>query len=82
MSVCRALPAHVSVSLHIPVVLSIADQLKEQVSVPTNKQDVCSCRCKCYTIHKGAVLPRRRLAFHCKLVITLESANLYGDLTL
>lgn len=30
------LPAHVSVSLHVPVVLSIADQLKEQVPVPVH----------------------------------------------
>lgn len=29
-----ALPAHVSVSLHVPVVLSNADQLEEAVSVP------------------------------------------------
>lgn len=39
-SVCRALPAHVSVSLHIPVVLSVIDQLKEQVSISANKQNV------------------------------------------
>lgn len=30
------LPAHVPVSLHVPVVLSIADQLKEQVPVPVH----------------------------------------------
>lgn len=32
-----ALPAHVSVSLYIPVVLSIADELEEAVSVPDHE---------------------------------------------
>lgn len=35
---CVALPAHVPVSLHIPVVLSVADQLEEQVPVPARAQ--------------------------------------------
>lgn len=32
-----ALPAHVSVGLYIPVVLAIADQLEEAVSVPDHE---------------------------------------------
>lgn len=44
-------------TLHIPVVLSFADQLKESVSVPKGKQDIRICRCKLPKIHKGAVLP-------------------------
>lgn len=33
-----ALPAHVSVSLYVPVVLSNADQLEEAVSVPDREE--------------------------------------------
>lgn len=39
---CRALPAHVSVTLHIPVVFPFADQLKEGVSVPGGKHNNCT----------------------------------------
>lgn len=33
-----ALPAHVSVSLYIPVVLPVADELEEAVSVPDREE--------------------------------------------
>lgn len=36
-TVCRELPAHVSVSFHIPVVLSFTDQLKKHGPVPKGK---------------------------------------------
>lgn len=38
------LPAHVSVSLYIPVVFSIADELKEAISVPDHEDTSVSDR--------------------------------------
>lgn len=45
--------------LHIPVVLAIADQLKEHVSIPEWKQEILICACKLHKFHKGAMLPKR-----------------------
>lgn len=44
--VCRASPAHVSMSLHVPFVFSVADKLKERVPVSASEQGKFIHECK------------------------------------